>query len=64
MPRTKKHTPKRPIPASRPKKHTFDGYKPKKIAVVIDDNYIEYKNEGVEDLSNEQYLEKNATMLT
>ena len=56
-PTPKKSVPKKPIPASEPKKHTFDGYKPKKIAGALNDNHIEYKSEGVKDISMRKYLE-------
>lgn len=36
-PKTRKSTPKNPIPTSRPKKNTFDGYKWKKTPGAIKD---------------------------
>lgn len=55
--RPKISAPKKLIPASTPKKHTLDDYKPKEIAGAFGYNYIEYKK-GVGDVEMGKYFEK------
>ena len=44
--------------------NTPQDYKPKKIAVVFNDKYIDYKSEGSEKLLIEQYFKNMKTYLT
>ena len=46
------------LPQLQDLKNAFDDYKPKAIAGVFDNSYIEYKSEGVEDDSIGHYLRK------
>lgn len=55
--RPKISAPKKLTPASTPKKHTLDDYKPKEIAGAFGYNYIEYKK-GVGDVEMGKYFEK------